>query len=153
MSDIPTSVDPRAACPTGCEDAGPLCLLRHNGQLSSYKLVRLSGAEDLAEVVVAAREPIPMGSVQRSLKAAPSTGTSDRPSLHCCERSSPVKNRMLEIGTSGTVRVAPCKRMEVSRLRWRPRQSLANSRAPSLAWWPVTYTAKRRQGGRRPERK
>src|SRR5215468_8762300 len=47
--------------------------------------------------------------------------------------------------------VAPCKRVELSRLRWRPRQSLASSRVPSLAWRPVTAAAKRRQGGCRPE--
>src|SRR5262245_30063838 len=35
VSDTPTSVDPRPACPTGCEDAGPLCLLRHIGELST----------------------------------------------------------------------------------------------------------------------
>lgn len=55
---------------------------------------------------------------------------------------------MQEICTSGSVRVAPCKRMHSSRLRWRPRQSLASSRAPSLAGCPATGTAKRRQGGR-----
>ena len=104
MSDTPTSVDPRTTCPIGCEDAGPLCLLRHIGQHSTIKLVRLSGSQDLAEVAVAAREPIPMGSVYRPLKAAPPTGTSDRPSLHRCERSSPVRNRKLEICTSGSVR-------------------------------------------------
>ena len=32
------------------------------------------------------------------------------------------------------VSVAPCKRVELSRLRWRRRQSLASSRVPSLAW-------------------
>jgi len=31
---------------------------------------------------------------------------------------------MPEIGTSGSMSVAPCKRVEVCRLRWRPRQSL-----------------------------
>jgi hypothetical protein len=45
-----------------------------------------------------------MGSVQRSPHAALSASTMDRPSVHCCERSSPVKNRMREICTSGTVR-------------------------------------------------
>ena len=55
-------------------------------------------------MAVATREPIPMGSVQRPPKAAPSASSSDRPPLHRCERISPVKNRMLEIGTSGTVR-------------------------------------------------
>jgi hypothetical protein len=55
-------------------------------------------------MVVATGEPIPMESLQRSPKATPSTGSPDRPSLHCCERNSPVKNRMPEIGASGTVR-------------------------------------------------
>jgi hypothetical protein len=50
------------------------------------------------------REPVPMGSVQRPPNAAPSASSSDRPPPHRCERISPVKNRMLEIGTSGTVR-------------------------------------------------
>src|SRR5258708_7253774 len=49
-------------------------------------------------------------------------------------------------------RFAPCKRVEDCRLRWRPRQSLASSCEPSLAWRPVTAVAKRRQGGCRPER-
>src|ERR1700674_4388029 len=45
-----------------CDDAGPLCLLRHNWQLSTNTLVRRSGREDLAKVVVAAgsREPAPL---------------------------------------------------------------------------------------------
>src|SRR5262252_11236648 len=58
---------------------------------------------------------------------------------------------MREIRTSGLGGVAPCKRVELSRLRWRPRQSLASSRVPSLAWCPVTAAAKRRQGGCRPK--
>jgi hypothetical protein len=60
-------------------------------------------------------------------------------------------SRMREIRTYGSVRVAPCKRVELSRLRWRSRQSLASSRVPSLAWRPATGAAKRRQGGCRPE--
>src|SRR5215467_11618901 len=55
-------------------------------------------------MVVASGQPIPMGSVPRSPKAAPSTGSTDRPSLHRSERSSPVKNRKREICTSGSVR-------------------------------------------------
>jgi hypothetical protein len=62
------------------------------------------------------------------------------------------KNRMPELGSSGSLRVVPCKCVQLSRLRWWPRQSLASSRVPSLAWWPVTAAAKRRQGGCRPER-
>ena len=53
-------------------------------------------------------------------------------------------SRMPELGPYGSVRVAPCKRVEVCRLRRRPRQSLASSREPSLAWRPVTAAAKRR---------
>ena len=45
-----------------------------------------------------------MGSLQRSPPAVSAPGSPDHPSLHHCEQSSPVKNRMLEIGTSGTVR-------------------------------------------------
>ena len=55
-------------------------------------------------MVVATGEPIPLESLQGSPKATPSTSSPDRPSIHCCERNSPVKNRMPEIGTSGTVR-------------------------------------------------
>ena len=45
-----------------------------------------------------------MGSIYRPPKAVPPTGSSDRPSIHRCERSSPVRNRKLEICTSGSVR-------------------------------------------------
>jgi hypothetical protein len=58
---------------------------------------------------------------------------------------------MRETFTSGTVGIAPCKRMENCGLRWPPWQSLASSQEPSLAWCAVTITAKRRQGGDRPE--
>jgi len=60
-------------------------------------------------------------------------------------------SRMQESCPYGSVRVAPCKRVELGCLRWQPRQSLASSRVPSLAWRPVTAAAKRRQGGCRPE--
>ncbi len=54
VPETPASADPRAARPSGRADAGPLCLLRHNGQLSTTKLVRPSGRKDLAEMAVAA---------------------------------------------------------------------------------------------------
>jgi hypothetical protein len=63
-----------------------------------------ASAVDLEAMAVAAGEPVPMESLQRSPHATSATGSPDRPSLHRCEPSSPVKNRMLEIGTSGTVR-------------------------------------------------
>src|SRR5712672_2739242 len=40
--------------------------------------------------------------------------------------------------------------MEFSLLKWRPRQSLASSCVPSLAWCPATAIAKRRQEGLQP---
>ena len=88
------------------DDAGPLCLLRHIGQLSTNKLVRLSGREDLAEMVVAAgsQESAPLDPVHSTPKASPSAGSPDRPSLHHRERSSSMKNRKRETCTSGTVR-------------------------------------------------
>ena len=60
----PAQADPQAARPFGCDDAGPLCLLRHIGQLSTIKLVRRYGSKDLAEMVVAAGKSIPLGSLQ-----------------------------------------------------------------------------------------
>jgi len=65
-----------------------------------------------------------MGPLQRTPGTASTAFSQDPPWLRRRERISLVKNRMREICTSGSVRVAPCKRMEFSRLRWRPRQSL-----------------------------
>ena len=89
--------------PSDRDDAGPLCLLRHNGQLSTNKLVRLSGREDLAEMAVAAgsQEPAPLEPVHCTPKASPSASSPDRPSLHRRERSSSMKNRKRETCTSG----------------------------------------------------
>ena len=53
----------------------------------------------------------------------------------------------------GSVGVAPWKRMEFNSLKWLLWKSLTSSHVPSLAWCPVTATAKRRQGGCRPKRK
>src|SRR3974390_3615202 len=50
VSDEPASVHSRPARPFDRDDAGPLCLLWHNRQLSTPKLVRPSGRDDLAEV-------------------------------------------------------------------------------------------------------
>src|SRR5262245_64087093 len=55
-------------------------------------------------MVVAAGKQIELDSIRRSPHAPPSGSSPDRPSLHRCERSSPVKNRMREFCTSGTVR-------------------------------------------------
>ena len=62
-------------------------------------------------------------------------------------------HKVREIRTPGATSVAPCRRMEYSSLGWLPWQSLASSQVPSLAWCPVTSTAKRRQGDSRPKRK
>src|ERR1700738_2711894 len=106
VSGQPASVHPRPARPFDRDDAGPLCLLRHIGQFSTNKLVRLSGREDLAEMVVAAgsREPAPLEPIHSAPKASPSASSPDRPSLHLRERNSSMKNRKRESCTSGTVR-------------------------------------------------
>jgi hypothetical protein len=57
------------------------------------------------------------------------------------------KSRMRKRARTDLCGVVPWKLMEFSFLKWRPRQSLARSRVPSLAWWPVTAAAKRRPGG------
>src|SRR5215813_2383922 len=54
-------------------------------------------------MVVAARKQIELDSIRRSPHAPPPASGPDRPSLHRRERSSPVKNRKLEICTSGSV--------------------------------------------------
>jgi hypothetical protein len=45
-----------------------------------------------------------LGSLPCPPKTASVASGQDHPSIHRCERSSPVKNRMLEIGTYGSVR-------------------------------------------------
>jgi hypothetical protein len=50
VSDEPASIHSRSARPFDRDDAGPLRLLWHNRQLSTPKLVRPSGRDDLAEV-------------------------------------------------------------------------------------------------------
>ena len=54
-------------------------------------------------MVVAAGKQIELDSIRRSPHAPPPASGPDRPSLHRRERSSPVKNRKLEICTSGSV--------------------------------------------------
>ena len=98
--------------------------LRHIRQSSTHPMVRVAGRAGVEEMVGATGSPgrVPMEPPQRPPEAAPPPAGSDRPSL-CPDReqSSPVRNRMREICTSGTVRVAPCKCVDLRRLRWRPR--------------------------------
>src|SRR5262249_8039151 len=61
-------------------------------------------SKDLAEMAVAAGEELEFGSIRRSPHAPPSAGSSDRPSIHPRERSSPVKNRKPENCTTRSVR-------------------------------------------------
>src|SRR5580704_13945586 len=120
VSDQPASVHPQPARPFGCDDAGPLCLLRHNWQLSTNTLVRPSGREDLAKVAVAAgsREPAPLEPVHGTPKAAPSADSPDCPSLHLRERSSSMKNRKRQSCTSGSVRDEGGNILIYSEARW-----------------------------------
>jgi hypothetical protein len=74
-----------------------------------------------------------------------------RRSVMLSRYSSAIRTGCANERPSGSVRVVPWKLMEFSFLKWRPRQSLARSRVPSLSWCPATAIAKRRQGGCRPE--
>src|SRR5262249_26251938 len=56
----PASADPRAANPSDRNDARPLRLLRHIGQLSSTRLVRPQGCADLAASSGEITEPCPV---------------------------------------------------------------------------------------------
>src|SRR6202049_638270 len=69
-------------------------------------MVRPSGREDLAEMVVAAgsRESAPLEPIRCAPKASPPASSPARPSLHLRERNSSMKNRKRESCTSGTVR-------------------------------------------------
>ena len=86
----------------------------------------------------------------------PPTGSLNREILHPCPQAFCRHTPEVGAGCRNWARavlcgVAPCKCVQLSRLRWRPRQSLASSRVQSFAWRPVTAVAKRRQGGCRPE--
>src|SRR6266478_3595438 len=76
------------------------------GNSRRFKLVRRSGREDLGEMAVTAgsRKPVLLAPVHCAPKALSSPSTSNCPSLHHCERGSPMKNRKREICTSGSVR-------------------------------------------------
>ena len=102
----PASSDHRAACLSGGDDAGPLCLLRRRWQQSTGALVRPAGRADMEEVAFAERAPreCPVGPPHGAAETPSSAATADRSSLHHRERSSLVKNRMREICSSGSVR-------------------------------------------------
>src|SRR6516164_9172245 len=105
VSAQPASAYPRPEHPFDRDDAGPLCLLRHLGQHQTIALVRRSGREDLAQVVVAAgsRESAPLEPIHCAPKTSPSAGSPDCPSLHLRERNSSMKNRKRESCTSSTL--------------------------------------------------
>ena len=69
-------------------------------------MVRPASREDLAEVALAEGAPRerPVEPPHGDAEAPSSTATADYSSLHHRERSSPVKNRMREFCTSGSVR-------------------------------------------------
>src|SRR5262249_6165333 len=60
----------------------------------------------LAEMAISAgsRESAPLAPVHCAPKASPFASSPNCPSLHHCERGSPMKNRKREICTSGSVR-------------------------------------------------
>jgi RNA-directed DNA polymerase len=100
------SADPRSARPAVCQARRSLCLLRHHGELSQAAAVSPRGHDDVAQVARAthALEAAPVGSLQRVPRPPPAASGQDCPPLCHLERSSPVKNRMREFRTSGSVR-------------------------------------------------
>ena len=102
----PAPADQGPACPTERNDAGPLRLLRRIRQLSTIELVCRRSREHLEEMAVATGSPqtVPVEPVHGAPEAIFSSSASDRPSLHRCERTLSVKNRMLEFCTSGSAR-------------------------------------------------
>jgi hypothetical protein len=46
---------------------------------------------------------VPMGQLQRVPRPSPTASSQDHPPLHQLERNSRMRNRMLELGTSGSV--------------------------------------------------
>src|SRR5215471_10165318 len=106
VSGAPATGDPRPASSPVLHDAGPLRLLWHWRQQSALALVRQSSGSHLAQVAVAASSSRRghMGPLQRLFGPAPTACSQDLPWLRHRERTSLVKNRMLEICTSGTVR-------------------------------------------------
>src|SRR3954454_3212395 len=97
MSRVATDDDP---------DAGPLRLLRRDGEQSTGVLVCPPGCADLAPMAVAtgSSERLHLDAFDGIPEAAPAATAQDHPSLHRRARSSLLKNRMREICTSGSVR-------------------------------------------------
>src|SRR5262252_9562612 len=79
------------------------CLPRSTGAAAAG--VSLPSRENMAKVAGTsnARTAAHMGQLQRVPRPASAASGQDRPPLHQMERSSPVRNRMLEIGASGSV--------------------------------------------------
>jgi hypothetical protein len=100
------SADPRSARPAVCQARRSLCLLRHHGELPAAASISPTGHEDVAQMAGTAHEheAAHLGSLHR-ISRTPSTATGQDHSPIChLKRGSPVKNRMREICTSGSVR-------------------------------------------------
>jgi hypothetical protein len=100
------SADPRSARPAVCQARRSLCHLRHHGELPAAGAVSPTGHEDVAQMVGTAHEheAAHLGSLHRVPRPpSAATGQDHSPICHL-KRSSPVKNRMREICTSGSVR-------------------------------------------------
>jgi hypothetical protein len=94
------------ARPVVCGSRWSLCLLWHHGKHSAAAGVSLPSREDMAQMAGTsnAREAAHMGRIQCVPRPPSAALGQDHPPPHQLERSSPVRNRMLELGTSGTVR-------------------------------------------------
>ncbi len=101
-------------------------------------MVSPSGRADLEEVAIASRatRKFPLGPSARTTEPPPPAASSDHPPIHRPERSSPVKSRVREICTSGSVRGGggnvPTYSAK-SQLRWLVRRGGCHLAEPGIA--------------------
>ncbi len=83
----------------------PLRLLRHHREYRATRPALPAGRKVVAQAAGPTNAPACpiLGQLQRDPRTPPTAPPSDRPSLRRAQPSSPVKNRMREICTSGTV--------------------------------------------------
>src|SRR5919108_973609 len=96
VPDQPASSDPASARSAGCEISGPLCLLRHYGELHATLPVPPSGHQNMAEMVgtSGAREISPLGEIPADSGAPSAPQAQDHAPLRHGQRSSLMRNRM-----------------------------------------------------------
>jgi hypothetical protein len=105
VSDQPAPAGKRTTCLAVGGTPWSLRLLRLHGEHLAAKAVSPSGRDDMAQMAETsdARQAVPMGPLETVSRRPFAATASDHSPLHRMERSSPVRNRMLESRTSGSV--------------------------------------------------